>query len=86
LRALTAQESQEMGQIYNQVYKPLKEKERARLAAWLGQVRSGAAVAPEEGQAMRQALSASLLTLPEDIRGRLQVLNEKAVTAALAQP
>jgi hypothetical protein len=86
LRALTAQERQEMGQIYNQVYKPLKEKERARLAAWLAQVRSGAAVPPEEGQAMRQALSAGLLALPEDVRGRLQILNEKAITAALAQP
>jgi GYF domain 2 len=86
LRALTGQESQEMGLIYAQVYKPLKEKERARLAAWLAQVRRGAAVAPEEGQAMRQALTDGLLTLPEDVRGRLQVLNEKAVTAALAQP
>jgi hypothetical protein len=86
LRALTGQERQEMGQIYAQVYKPLKEKERARLAAWLAQVRTGAAVAPEEGQAMRQALSDGLLALPEDVRGRLQVLNEKAVTAALAQP
>jgi hypothetical protein len=86
LRALTAQERQEMGQIYNQVYKPLKEKERARLAAWLAQVRSGAAVPPEEGQAMREALSAGLLALPEDVRGRLQMLNEKAITAALAQP
>ena len=86
LRALTGQESQEMGQIYAQVYKPLKEKERARLAAWLAQVRSGAAVPPEEGQAMRQALSDGLLALPEDVRAHLQTLNEKAVTAALAQP
>jgi GYF domain 2 len=86
LRSLSSQESQEMGQIYAQVYKPLKEKERARLAAWLRQVRAGGAVAPEEGQAMRQALTDGLLALPEDVRGRLQVLNEKAVTAALAQP
>jgi hypothetical protein len=86
LRALTGQESQEMGQIYAQVYKPLKEKERARLAAWLAQVRSGAAVPPEEGHAMRQALSDGLLALPEDVRAHLQTLNEKAVTAALAQP
>ena len=86
LRALSSVESQEMGQIYAQVYKPLKEKERARLAAWLSQVRAGAAVAPEEGQAMRQALRDGFLALPEDIRARLQVLNEKAVTAALAQP
>ena len=86
LRALTGQESQEMGQIYAQVYKPLKEKERARLAAWLGQVRARATSAPEEGQAMRQALSDGLLALPEDLRARLQALNEKAVTAALAQP
>jgi hypothetical protein len=86
LRALSSQESQEMGQIYAQVYKPLKEKERTRLAAWLAQVRSGAAVAPEEGQTMRQSLSDGLLALPEDVRSRLQVLNEKAVTAALAQP
>jgi len=86
LRALSSVESQEMGQIYAQVYKPLKEKERARLAAWLSRVRAGAAVAPEEGQAMRQALRDGFLALPEDIRARLQVLNEKAVTAALAQP
>jgi GYF domain 2 len=86
LRALASQESQEMGQIYAQVYKPLKEKERTRLAAWLSEVRSGAAVPPEEGQAMRQVLSDGILALPEDIRGRLQALNEKAVAAALAQP
>jgi hypothetical protein len=86
LRALTGQESQEMGQIYAQVYKPLKEKERARLAAWLAQVRAGALAPPDEGQAMRQAFSDGLLTLPEDLRARLQALNEKAVTAALAQP
>jgi hypothetical protein len=86
LRALSSVETQEMGQIYAEVYKPLKEKERARVAAWLSQVRAGAAVAPEEGQAMRQALRDGLLALPEDIRARLQALNEKAVAAALAQP
>jgi hypothetical protein len=86
LRALTSQESQEMGAIYAQVYKPLKEKERTRLAAWLSQVRSGAAVPPEEGQAMRQVLTDGILALPEDLRGRLQALNDHAVTAALAQP
>ena len=76
-----------MGQIYAQVYKPLKDKERARLAAWLA---LGAGRArrwpPEEGLAMRQALRDGLLALPEDVRARLQALNEKAVTAALAQP
>jgi hypothetical protein len=83
LRALSALETQEMGQIYAEVYKPLKEQERARLAAWLAQVRAGAPVDPDEGLAMRQALRDALLALPEDIRARLQQLNEKAVLAAL---
>jgi hypothetical protein len=86
LRALSSVETQEMGQIYAEVYKPLKEQERARLAAWLARVRAGAAVPPEEGQAMRQALRDGLLTLPEDVLARLKALNEKAVAAALAQP
>jgi hypothetical protein len=86
LRALTPTETQEMGQIYGQVYKPLKDKERARLAAWLAQVRAGGPVAPDESVAMRQTLRDGLLALPEDIRARLQTLNDKAVAAALAQP
>lgn len=85
LRALSSEESQEMGRIYLQVYKPLKDKEKAQLAAWLEKVRGGARADAEEDLAMRSVLREGILALPEDVRARLVALNDKAVRAALAR-
>jgi hypothetical protein len=85
LRALSPEESQEMGRIYLQVYKPLKDKEKAQLAAWLGAVRGGARANAEEDLAMRAILRDGILALPEDVRARLVALNDKAVRASLAR-
>jgi hypothetical protein len=85
LPALTSDESQEMGRIYLQVYKPLKDKERAQLAAWMNKVRTGVRADGEEDLAMRVVLRDGILALPEDVRARLQALNEKAVLASLAR-
>jgi hypothetical protein len=85
LPALTRDEVHELQQIYAQVYDPMPEADRQRLAAWLREVRAGQKTqAPEEGQALRQQLKDALIALPEEARQRLQALNEKAIGAAYA--
>ncbi len=82
LPALSADESRELQQIYAQVYDPMAEADRQRLAAWQRAVRASRPVAPEEALAVRTLLRDSLLALPEEVRLRLQTLNEKAIGAA----
>ncbi len=85
LAALSRDEAQELQQIYAQVYDPMPEADRQRLAAWLREVRAGRkAGAPEEAQALRQMLKDALIALSEEARLRLQALNEKAIGAAYA--
>jgi hypothetical protein len=84
LAALTPGEADEMKQVYAQVYDPMAEADRQRLAAWLREVRAGRKVAPEEAQALRLMLRDALIALPEEPRLRLQALNEKAIAAAYA--
>jgi hypothetical protein len=85
LPALSAEETQEMGRIYLQVYKPLKDKERAALAAWMERVRGGQRGAGDDDIAMRAVLRDGILALPDDVRARLQLLNDKAIRAALGR-
>jgi hypothetical protein len=86
LLALSTAESAEMGKIYAQVWGPLPEAERNRLARYLEQVRAGRAIAPEEAKPLRQLIKAGILSLPEDVQARLQALNEKAIGAGLGRP
>ena len=86
LLALSTAESAEMGKIYAQVWGPLPEAERNRLARYLEQVRAGRAIAPEEAKPLRQLVKAGILSLPEDVQARLQALNEKAIGAGLGRP
>jgi len=86
LGALDPGEKQEMGQIYEQVWGPLPEDERGRLARYLADVRAGRRVAPEEAQPLRQLVKAGILSLPEESRARLQALNEKAILSGLGPP
>lgn len=85
LPALSREETQEMGRIYLQVYKPLKDKERAALAAWMERVRGGQHGGGDDDITMRAVLRDGILALPEDVRARLQLLNDKAIRAALGR-
>ncbi len=84
LRALSTEETRALAEIYAQVYAPIPEGERVRLARYLERVKAGGFVAPEEGQAMRQLLRDGVMGLPGDVRVRLQALNEKAIAAGLS--
>ena len=85
IAALSREEAQELQQIYRQVYDPMPEADRQRLAAWLRELRAGRKVAAlDEAQALRQILKDALVALPEEARQRLQTLNEKAIGAAYA--
>jgi len=83
LYALSADEVREMTALYAQIYAPVPDNERARLASWLAAVRDGRSVPTEETLAMRALLNQGILSLPEESRARLVELNTKAVAAAL---
>jgi hypothetical protein len=84
LRALSTEETHALAEIYAQVYAPIPEGDRVRLARYLERVKEGEFVRPEEGQAMRQLLRDGVMGLPGDVRVRLQALNEKAIAAGLS--
>jgi hypothetical protein len=84
LRALSTEETHALAEIYAQVYAPIPEAERVRLARYLERVKEGEFVRPEEGQAMRQLLRDGVMGLPGEVRVRLQALNEKAIAAGLS--
>lgn len=82
--ALSADEARELQAIYAQVYDPMQEADRQRLADWQRAVRTSRPVAPEEALALRVLLRDAVTALPEESRVRLQTLNEKAIAAAYA--
>jgi hypothetical protein len=84
LAALTPDEAAELKQVYAQVYDPMAEADRQRLAAWQREVRAGRKVISDEALAARIMLRDALAALPEEARLRLQALNEKAIAAAYA--
>jgi hypothetical protein len=84
LHALSTEETHTLAEIYGQVYAPIPEGERVRLARYLERVKEGEFVRPEEGQAMRQLLRDGVMGLPGEVRVRLQALNEKAIAAGLS--
>jgi hypothetical protein len=81
--ALNADEAEEMRRIYAQVWAPVPEAERARLARLLEAIKTGRPVPAEDVQALRGALKTGVLALPEDQRLRLQALSERAVRKSL---
>jgi hypothetical protein len=86
LYTLRSAETQELGEIYAQVYGPIPEEERVRLARYVQQVRQGIPVPGDEAQAARQLLRQGIDSLPEEARARLQALNDKAFRAGLGPP
>jgi hypothetical protein len=86
LDALGAAEAAEMRAIYQQVWAPVPEAERARLDRLMNEVKAGRPVRAEDVLALRSALQAGVLALPEDQRSRLQELSGRAVRKSLLLP
>jgi hypothetical protein len=86
LYTLTSAETQELGEVYSQVYGPIPENERLHLARYVQQVRQGVPVPAEEAQAARALLRQGIDSLSDQSRARLQALNDKAFRAGLGPP
>jgi GYF domain 2 len=86
LDALGTEEANEMRAIYQQIWAPIPEEQRVRLASLLNEVKAGRPVVPADGQALREAVRAGVNALPEDQRARLQELSGRAVKKSLLLP
>jgi hypothetical protein len=86
LDALGAAEAAEMRGIYQQVWGPVPEAERVRLASLLNEVKAGRPVRGDDVAALRAAVKAGVLALPEEQRARLQELSGRAVRQSLLLP
>jgi hypothetical protein len=86
LDALAPVEAEEMRVIYQQVWAPVPETERERMAALLREIRAGRDVPASDLQQLREALKAGLLALAPEQRARLQQLSGRAVRRALLRP
>ena len=86
LDALDAAEASEMRAIYQQIWEPVAEEERVRLASLLAEVKAGRPVAAADAQALRDAVRNGVHALPEAERARLQELSGRAVRKSLLLP
>lgn len=86
LDALAAAEAAEMRSIYQQVWSPVPEAERVRLASLLSAIKAGRPVKDEDVLALRTAVKAGVLALPEEQRARLQELSGRAARQSLLLP
>jgi hypothetical protein len=83
LDALSAEEAEEMGQIYDKVWAPLKARERRRMARILALVKAEQPVARSDVQALRAVVKAGVTELPPEERARLQELSDRALEKSL---
>jgi hypothetical protein len=83
LDALGAAEAAEMRTIYQQVWAPVAETERVRLASLMNEIKAGRPVRDEDLLALRTVVQAGVLALPEEQRTRLQELSGRAVRKSL---
>jgi hypothetical protein len=86
LDALGAAEAAEMRGIYQQVWDPVPEAERVRLASLQSEIKAGRPVRDEDVLALRAVVKAGVLALPEEQRARLQELSGRAVRQSLLLP
>jgi hypothetical protein len=86
LDALARAEADEMRAIYQQVWAPVPEDQRVRLAGLLNEIKAGRPVAAADAQALREAVRAGVHALPEAERARLQELSGRAVRKSLLLP
>jgi hypothetical protein len=86
LDALAPAEASEMRGIYQQVWEPVPEAERVRLASLMTEIKAGRPVRGEDVLALRAVLKTGVLALPEEQRTRLQELSGRAVRQSLLLP
>jgi hypothetical protein len=86
LDALGAAEAAEMRTIYQQVWAPVPEAERVRLASLMSEIKAGRPVRGEDLVALRTVMQSGVLALPEEQRARLQELSGRAVQKSLLLP
>jgi hypothetical protein len=86
LDALAPAEAAEMRGIYQQVWDPVPEEERVRLASLMTEIKAGRPVLAEDVLALRTAVKTGVLALPEERRARLQQLSGRAVRQSLLLP
>jgi len=86
LYTLSSAETQELSEVYSQVYGPIPEDDRVRLARYVQQVRQSVPIPAEEAQAARALLRQGIGSLTDQARARLQALNDKAFRAGLGPP
>jgi type II secretory pathway pseudopilin PulG len=86
LDALAPAEATEMRGIYQQVWEPVPEAERVRLASLMTEIKAGRPVRGEDVLALRTVLKTGVLALPEEQRARLQELSGRAVRQSLLLP
>jgi hypothetical protein len=86
LEALSASEAAEMGQIYGQIWEPLSEPERRRLARVLERVKAARPTSAADIRALREVVKAGVVALPPEQRARLQELSGRALEKSLVLP
>jgi len=86
LEALSAGEAEEMGQIYGQVWAPVSEAERRRLARVVERIKANRPVAAADVRALREVVKAGVVALLPEQRARLQELSGRAVEKSLVLP
>lgn len=86
LDALGAAEAAEMRTIYQQVWAPVPEAQRVRLAFLMNEIKAGRPVGAEDVSSLRTAVQAGVLALPPEQRVRLQELSGRAVRQSLLLP
>jgi hypothetical protein len=83
LEGLSQAEAREMGEIYAQIWAPVPEVQRRRLAQVLARIKADRPVPVAEVRALREVVKAGVVALPPEQRERLQELTGRAVEKSL---
>ena len=83
LEGLSAAEAREMGEIYGQIWEPVPELQRRRLAQVIALIKADRPVPANELRALREVVKAGVVALPPEQRERLQELSGRAVEKSL---
>ena len=83
LEGLSPAEAREMGEIYNQIWEPVPELQRRRLAQVIALIKADRPVPANELRALRDVVKAGVVALPPEQRERLQELSGRAVEKSL---
>jgi hypothetical protein len=83
LEGLSAAEAREMGEIYGQIWEPVPELRRRRLAQVIALIKANRPVPAAELRALRDVVKAGVVALPPEQRERLQELSGRAVEKSL---